>query len=392
MYRIGYTRGADVTDPRITTSLDADGARRYTIIVAYKDHDYKPATRTVTIIQPFDAAVKNVDNPLARLDGILVNGRQINGWDPDVLDYTITATGTEPYRVEPQASSGQSVSAGDVRQSAYTTVQEWTVSRGGQTRTYTVTVVRPHTQPTLDEAFTPPTPMDAQPDPQMRPEGEPGSMNLESVGYLLGGEYHAVTGDMITIPEHGRLAWQAYRGQSVVMNVERVHGMTWRYTLNILSAMDAQGNTRSATRTLTVTYLTRDTHRAALTGVQFDGRSLDGFDPNRREYTVRVDNPDRYVITPLFDKMTGMSVSTHKRDHDAIVTVRSADGLTTVRYTFHVTANPLLADTGVTGIIGIALGALILAGIGFMVTGFLRRRNTRGRTMIEDGRDKPENQ
>ena len=50
-----------------------------------------------------------------------------------------------------------------------------------------------------------------------------------------------------------------------------------------------------------------------------------GFDPKTMEYDVRVDNPERYVVTPSFDKMTGMSLTVHKTASQAVIKVTSAD-------------------------------------------------------------------
>ena len=74
--------------------------------------------------------------------------------------------------------------------------------------------------------------------------------------------------------------------------------MTWTYSIGVLAS---DGRTY-AVRDVTVTYLTAATHKAELTGIKADGRLVSGFDPKRLEYTVKVGNADRYVITPVFDK------------------------------------------------------------------------------------------
>ncbi len=102
----------------------------------------------------------------------------------------------------------------------------------------------------------------------------------------------------------------------------RDHGMTWKYRIGVL----APDGVTYRTRTVTVTYLTEATHRAGLTGLSVDGRDVAGFSPDRLEYTVGVANPDRYVVTPSWDKQTGMSVTKHVDGADTTLTVTSADG------------------------------------------------------------------
>ncbi len=98
-----------------------------------------------------------------------------------------------------------------------------------------------------------------------------------------------------------------------------------------------------------------------------------------------VDNPDRYVLTPVFDKMTGMSVSVDKHGHDATIETVSADGLVTVTYHVHVTAKTpvdqvkdALAATGTTTSVLIwASVALAVVGLGALAaTMITRRRHT----------------
>ena len=94
-----------------------------------------------------------------------------------------------------------------------------------------------------------------------------------------------------------------------------------------------------------------------------DGRDVDGFSPDRLEYTVGVANPERYVVTPSWDKQTGMSVTKHVDGADTTLTVTSADGLTSVVYRVHVEYDAGLAATGagVTGVIMIAVAAVLAA-------------------------------
>ena len=140
-------KGADLTDATVTPGLDAKGERTWTVKLTWTDKTGKEQSKTIAITQGFETAPRQSANPDAALKSLFVNGSPISGWDPDTLDYTIVAKGQERYQVSPQAADGQTVSAGDVRQTMYTTVQEWTVTKNGQSRTYTVTVVRPHDKP-----------------------------------------------------------------------------------------------------------------------------------------------------------------------------------------------------------------------------------------------------
>ena len=334
---------------------------------------------------PFEQPARQVTNTDARLAGLLVNGQPIAGWDADTLDYTITAKGDEPYKVSPKAADGQTVAASDVTQGAGTTRQEWTVSKNGQTRVYSVTVIRKH-EPTAAERFDPADPTDQD---GKTPAPDPSTTDVESYGYTIKDkdgktQYKPFATDDHTIPEGGVFAYQSYQNQVVTVKGGRVSGMTWRYTLTVLSPDNHVG-----VHTVDVTYLTAATHKADLTGIRFDGKNLDGFDPARHEYAVQVSDPARYTVMPVFDQSTGMTVSTHKTDGKAVVTVTSADGLTKTVYTFNVSQAPLpilsgtqaghLAQTGtVAGAIGVAVAVLaaVLAGCAAWLVG--RRRKGEG--------------
>ena len=187
-----------------------------------------------------------------------------------------------------------------------------------------------------------------------------------------------------TIPEGGTFAYESYQNQVVTVKGGRTSGMTWRYTLTVLSPDNHVG-----IHTVDVTYLTAATHKAELTGIRFDGKDLNGFDPARREYAVQVADPARYTVMPVFDQSTGMTVSTHKADGKAVVTVTSADGQVKTVYTFDISQAPLpvlsgtqagtLAQTGtVVGAIGVGALALVavLAGCVAWLAG--RRRKGEG--------------
>lgn len=369
-WELNVKHGANVSNPTIAVTTSGEGSRILVATIRYQrldadGHTLVNDSKIVRVNVPFAAAPKVIGNDKAALAGIKVNGQDIPGFSADKVDYTITAGKDERVKVSPIARDGQTVVAGDSRQTAFTTVQTWTVSKDGESRTYTVTLVRDHTEKTADEKFTP-----AEPAGQVSKAENPSDDNtaLESVGYMLDGEYHKSDSDEFTIPEGGVLSWSSYAGQVVQPTVERDHGMTFRYELGVLS----KDGTKYATRVLTVTYLTADTHRAELTGIKVDGRDVTGFDPKTMEYDVRVDNPERYVVTPSFDKMTGMSLTVHKTASQAVIKVTSADGLTQATYTINV-SKATLADTGT----GVGLGSLaFLLAAGAVGSLLGRRRGT----------------
>ncbi|WP_195939505.1 hypothetical protein [Bifidobacterium pseudocatenulatum] len=369
-WELNVKHGANVSNPTIAVTTSGEGSRILVATIRYQrldadGHTLVNDSKIVRVNVPFAAAPKVIGNDKAALAGIKVNGQDIPGFSADKVDYTITAGKDERVKVSPVARDGQTVVAGDSRQTAFTTVQTWTVSKDGESRTYTVTLVRDHTEKTADEKFTP-----VEPAGQVSKAENPSDDNtaLESVGYMLDGEYHKSDSDEFTIPEGGILSWSSYAGQVVQPTVERDHGMTFRYELGVLS----KDGTKYATRVLTVTYLTADTHRAELTGIKVDGRDVAGFDPKTMEYDVRVDNPERYVVTPSFDKMTGMSLTVHKTASQAVIKVTSADGLTQATYTLNV-SKATLADTGT----GVGLGSLIfLLAAGAVGSLLSRRRGT----------------
>lgn len=369
-WELNVKHGANVSNPTIAVTTSGEGSRILVATIRYQrldadGHTLVNDSKIVRVNVPFAAAPKVIGNDKAALAGIKVNGQDIPGFSADKVDYTITAGKDERVKVSPVARDGQTVVAGDSRQTAFTTVQTWTVSKDGESRTYTVTLVRDHTEKTADEKFTP-----AEPAGQVSKAENPTDDNtaLESVGYMLDGEYHKSDSDEFTIPEGGVLSWSSYAGQVVQPTVERDHGMTFRYELGVLS----KDGTKYATRVLTVTYLTADTHKAELTGIKVDGRDVTGFDPKTMEYDVRVDNPERYVVTPSFDKMTGMSLTVHKTASQAVIKVTSADGLTQATYTLNV-SKATLADTGT----GVGLGSLVfLLAAGAVGSLLGRRRGT----------------
>lgn len=386
-----YQIGADIaeaTDPNVRdvtvrTRLGDNGARlfdvTYTVDEMSRGKDgkttMKPVTRTVTVTQPFDAPPANKPNGQAVLTGFLINGKPMDGFSTDRTDYIIRAKEGEKVTVTPQHTDDVTVATGPSRQTAYTTVQTWHVTGpDGAHSDYTVTLIRDHDTPTADEAFTPATPTGGFTDRENPSET---NTDLYSVGYTAGGKYTPVNHDSFTIPEGGVLSWEAYAGQVVQATGERVEGMTWRYRLGVLAA----DQSTYAERTVTVTYLTAATHKARLDNIRVDGADTPGFDPERTEYTVGVANPERYTVTPVFDKQSGMSVTVDKTREKAVLTAVSADGLTRRVYTVHITqaattgnGQDALADTGsatlplIASTILSAIGALTLLGV-------RRRRN-----------------
>lgn len=328
------TAAGNVRDVKITPRLGGNGTRAWTVsytVDQIGEHGaLTPTTRTITVTQPFDPAPANKPNGQARLTGFLVNGQPMAGFNPDQTDYTLHAKNGERMIVTPQAAPGVTVTTGPSRQTAYTTVQTWLVTGpDGATSTYTVTLVREHDKPTADEAFQP-----GEPHAGFTDEKNPSLDNtrLYSVGYMLDGKYTPVAKDTFDIPAGGVLAWQAYPGQTVEANGTRVSGMTWKYTIGVLAA-DQQ---TYGTRDVTVTFITQATSKAVLDGVKVDGKPIGGFNPATREYEIRVANPDKYTVTPLFDKDSGMSVTVEKTSTLATITVVSADGRVKTVYKLHV--------------------------------------------------------
>lgn len=353
---------------------------------------------TYTVTVRFESVKPTPANPNARLNGLYVNltgnaskGALIEGWNPDVLDYTIRIGANDPGAyILPEAPDGVTVKAGDVRRAGYATTQYWTTrSSDGQTRTYSVTVVRDHEQPTAEEAFKPGTAQDTD---GSTPAAARDDTNLVSHGYLLNGRYHAVKASDYTIPEGGTFAYASKQGQTVQVSESKVGGMTWKYTLNVL-APDGVTLANPAP-TFTVTYLTKATHEAAITGIVVDGRRIRGFDPSKTKYETQVDNIDHWTVTADFDKTTGMGVTIHKDRDRATITAASADGLSRTTYTLKVSEKPLsasrsgtdgatvegLASTGVdtTSMISV-VAVLIAAGIACLAAGLTRRRHRGGR-------------
>lgn len=357
------------TDGKVGVKVGANASRILTITVNNVQY-------SVTV--GFAASDIQPDSP-AKLSGIYVNmtgqaskGQLIDNWNPNRLDYVITIgeKAPAPY-VLPEAADGVTITPGDLTQNADSMKQEWKVSRDGQTRVYSVTVVRQHAWKTAADSFKPSDPVEQT--PTQKPESD-ADTGLASHGYVdASGKYVKVTDDDYRIPQGGRFSYEAKVGQSVSSSVDRVKAMTYRYTVTVLPADPFK---TPAQHTYTVTYITDATHRADLTGISVDGEKLHGFNPEKHSYTTMVNDPNQWVISPSYDKTTGMSVKTSKKGADATITVTSADGLNTVEYKVHVTRKPFggkghtamnLAQTGETVGPFIAVGgglALILTALG----------------------------
>ena len=371
-WSVSAEKGGSVSDVSTTSTVKPDGTEVILVSIRYirRDGDtFKWAVKHVRVTVPFQPASKVVGNDKAALKGFTVNGKALEGYSKDVVDYTIHAGADERVLVVPVPEAGQDVRAGDSRQTAYATTQWWTVSKDGESRTYSVTLVRDHATPTADEAFKP-----SDPTGLVSKDPNPSEDNtaLKSVGYTLKGVYHPADGDSVTVPEGGVFAYESYDGQTVDVTSARKGGMTWTYSIGVLAS---DGRTY-AVRDVTVTYLTAATHKAELTGIKADGRLVSGFDPKRLEYTVKVGNADRYVITPVFDKTTGMSVTVHKDRRTVTLAVTSADGLVKTVYTVHVEEDAALAALSSTGKgVGPAAAiAALLAMLGIGVGVASRRR------------------
>ena len=371
-WSVSAEKGGSVSDVSTTSTVKPDGTEVILVSIRYirRDGDaFRWAVRHVRVTVPFQSAPKVVGNGKAALKGFTVNGKALEGYSKDVVDYTIHAGADERVLVVPVPEAGQDVRAGDSRQTAYATTQWWTVSKDGESRTYSVTLVRDHATPTADEAFKPSDPTGLV---SKDPNPSEDNTTLKSVGYTLKGVYHPADGDSVTIPEGGTFAYESYDGQTVDVTSARKGGMTWTYSIGVLAS---DGRTY-AVRDVTVTYLTAATHKAELTGIKADGRLVSGFDPKRLEYTVKVGNADRYVITPVFDKTTGMSVTVHKDGRTVTLTATSADGLVRTVYTVHVESDAALAALSSTGKgVGPAAAiAALLAMLGIGVGVASRRR------------------
>lgn len=390
-FTIGFATGADAKIETHGMTLGADASRVFKFTANGKDY-------TVTV--PFKTAQINdikADSP-AKLTGIYVNrsgestqGDLIANWDPNRLDYIIQLGENDPNPyVLPVAGDDVTVQAGDRTQNAQGTRQEWKVTaKTGETRVYSVTTVRP--VKTAVTEFKPNDPV-AQPS-TVAPDDEKDA-NLASHGYVdKDGAYHKTDADRYTIPEGGSFSYEAKNGQSVSVSSTRT-GMTVTYTVTVLPQDTSAAPKRF---TYTTTYITKDTAKAELSGITVNGENVNGFDPAKHAYSVAVVNPDQWTVAPVYDKTTGMSVTTHKDGRKATITVTSGDGLTKTTYTVEVTqkmklidtVTATLAETGAKGGL-IGLGAVILLAVLGGGAWLVNRKRRDGDTTSDDTtRDAP---
>lgn len=377
-YTLGLTHGVDAQASKPTLAL-GEGASRV-LKVNVNGADY-------TVNVKFQPADLKADSP-AKLTGLYVNktgentkGQLIDNWNPNRLDYVLALGEKDPSPyVLPEAPDGVTIKGGNITQNAQSTRQEWTVTdtATGVSRTYSLTVTRP--VKTAVTEFKPADP--AKQDSTVDPESQQDT-NLASHGYTgKDGKYVVSDKGSYEIPEGGTFAYEPKNGQSATVTVAH-EGMTYTYTVNVL----APDGSTFAQHTYTVTYITAATHKAQLTGILVDGTAVKGFDPARHEYNASVNDPDEWMVSPQYDKASGMTVSTEKKGADATITVTSGDGLVKTTYKVHVTRKPFggngnnalgLASTGVGGGT-VAFLSMALMAMG-TVLGLVARRRQRGRS------------
>lgn len=377
-YTLGLTHGVDAQASKPTLALGEGASRMLKVNVNGADY---------TVNVKFQPADLKADSP-AKLTGLYVNktgentkGQLIDNWNPNRLDYVLALGEKDPSPyVLPEASDGVAVKGGNITQNAQSTRQEWIVTdtATGVSRTYSLTVTRP--VKTAVTEFKPADP--AKQDSTVDPESQQDT-NLASHGYTgKDGKYVVSDKGSYEIPEGGTFAYEPKNGQSATVTVAH-EGMTYTYTVNVL----APDGSTFAQHTYTVTYITAATHKAQLTGILVDGTAVKGFDPARHEYNASVNDPDEWMVSPQYDKASGMTVSTEKKGADATITVTSGDGLVKTTYKVHVTRKPFggngnnalgLASTGVGGGT-VAFLSMALMAMG-AVLGLVARRRQRGRS------------
>lgn len=371
------------TDEKVGVALGQGASRILTLTV-------NDATYKVTV--NFQSADIQADSP-AKLDGIYVNktgaaekGDLIDNWDPNRLDYVVTVGENDPSPyILPVAGDGVTVTPGDLTQTADSMKQEWKVTKDGVTRVYSVTVAREHSWKTAVDEFKPSDPVEQT--PSVEPSSD-ADTDLASHGYVDGtGQYVPVEGDSYQIPEGGKFSYAAKIGQNASVSVAKEQGMTYRYTVTVLPADPFKA---PAQHVYEVTYITASTHKAELTGIVVDGQNIQDFSSDKHEYEVSVNDPNQWVLSPQYDKLTGMSVKTVENGADKTVTVTSADGLVSVDYKVHATQKLFggegtvgtngttnLAQTGMQiGIIAGVVAVLLAVAGAFAVLGRRRRKTS----------------
>lgn len=374
-YSLVFDKGPDAETPKVTVTTRPGSTDR---VFHWTDNDGRARTLTLR----FRQAPVSADSA-AKLQGIYVNysgkavkGKLIDGWNPNRLSYVLSIGEKDPSPyILPVGSKGVTVAATDVKQTPDGASQTWTVTAkvNGVKRDYTVTVIRARAWQTADEKFIPAEPamMDGTVD------AKASETTLQSVGWTRDGKYTPAASGTYTIPEGGVFAYQPRRGQTATVSQTRLHGTTWRYTVGVLAPDGDAWREYS----YDVTYITEATHTARLTGLKVDGRNVKGFNPSKTTYTANVADTDEWVVSPAYDRHSGMTVDTRKNGAKADITVTSADGL--VKTVYHVTVKESalaraerngLAKTGLAGgIIGLGLAAA--AGLGMAVDRLTRREH-----------------
>ena len=373
-YTLGLTHGVDAQASKPTLTL-GEGASRV-LKVNVNGADY-------TVNVKFQPADLKADSP-AKLTGLYVNktgentkGDLIDNWDPNRLDYVLALGEKDPSPyVLPEAPDGVTIKGGNITQNAQSTRQEWIVTdtATGTSRIYSLTVTRP-----VKTAVTEFKPADPAKQASTVDPANQQDTALASHGYTdKTGKYVTSDKDSYIIPEGGTFAYTPKNGQSATVTVAH-EGMTYTYTVNVL----APDGTTFAQHTYTVTYITAATHKAQLTGILVDGTAVNGFDPAKHEYAASVNDPDEWMVSPQYDKVSGMTVSTEKKGADATITVTSGDGLVKTTYKVHVTRKPFggngnnalgLASTGVgIGWVGWLIGMLAIIGGALGITVAVRK-------------------
>ena len=373
-YTLGLTHGVDAQASKPTLTL-GEGASRV-LKVNVNGADY-------TVNVKFQPADLKADSP-AKLTGLYVNktgentkGDLIDNWDPNRLDYVLALGEKDPSPyVLPEAPDGVTIKGGNITQNAQSTRQEWTVTdtATGTSRIYSLTVTRP-----VKTAVTEFKPADPAKQASTVDPANQQDTALASHGYTdKTGKYVTSDKDSYIIPEGGTFAYTPKNGQSATVTVAH-EGMTYTYTVNVL----APDGATFAQHTYTVTYITAATHKAQLTGILVDGTAVNGFDPAKHEYAASVNDPDEWMVSPQYDKVSGMTVSTEKKGADATITVTSGDGLVKTTYSLTVTRKPFggngnnalgLASTGVgIGWVGWLIGILAIIGGALGITAVTRK-------------------
>lgn len=373
-YTLGLTHGVDAQASKPTLTL-GEGASRV-LKVNVNGADY-------TVNVKFQPADLKADSP-AKLTGLYVNktgentkGQLIDNWNPNRLDYVLALGEKDPSPyVLPEAPDGVTIKGGNITQNAQSTRQEWTVTdtATGTSRIYSLTVTRP-----VKTAVTEFKPADPAKQASTVDPANQQDTALASHGYTdKTGKYVTSDKDSYIIPEGGTFAYTPKNGQSATVTVAH-EGMTYTYTVNVL----APDGATFAQHTYTVTYITAATHKAQLTGILVDGTAVNGFDPAKHEYAASVNDPDEWMVSPQYDKASGMTVSTEKKGADATITVTSGDGLVKTTYSLTVTRKPFggngnnalgLASTGVgIGWVGWLIGILAIIGGALGITVAVRK-------------------